>query len=111
MTIHQFKWATAFNCMLHTRYLIHNGNPVTISDIHHLTVGNNIQICNSFSTFPASFGIPELGYIFSIISIGVGRPGMRFRGVFCTGAAATIEESEMARMVVSFILAVDVNVS
>jgi len=36
---------------------------------------------------------------------------MRFRGVFCTGAAATIEESEMARMVVSFILAVDVDVS
>lgn len=37
--------------------------------------------------------------------IGVGRPGIRFRGVFCTGAATTAEVSEIAaKMAVSFIV-------
>jgi hypothetical protein len=65
----------------------------------------DIHMCNSFSSLPASLGIPELGYIFSITSMGVGSPGIRFRGVFCTGAAATTEVSEIAaRMAVSFIV-------
>lgn len=51
-----------------------------------------------------SFGIPEPGYGASTACIGLGSPGMRFRGLMM-GAAATIEEIDRTVMIdVNFIL-------
>jgi hypothetical protein len=70
------------------------------------TLVSNIRIFNSFSTCPATLGSPELGYIFSMMSMEVGRLGIKFRGVFRTGA-----ERARLRMAVSFIVLFGCDVS
>jgi hypothetical protein len=63
-----------------------------------------IQILRVFSSLLVSFGIPEPGYRASTACIGLGIPGMRFRGLMM-GAAATIEEIDRTVMIdVNFIL-------
>jgi hypothetical protein len=70
------------------------------------TLVSNIRIFNSFSTCPATLRSLELGYIFSMMSMEVGRPGIKFRGVFRTGA-----ERARLRMAVSFIVLFGCDVS
>lgn len=67
-----------------------------------------VQILKVFSTFPASWGIPEPGKSFSTACMGVGRRPRRLLfliGLSGTGPAAARAEMEMvANIVVSFML-------
>jgi hypothetical protein len=64
-----------------------------------------IQRFRVFSSLAASFGTPEPGYRESTACIGLGSPGMRFRGSMM-GAAATIEETDkIVTIDVNFMLA------